>query len=181
MDLGQWIVIGLSVLMVAWFFGIGAYLRQREANIFRWIYRGLKKIGEPGPVETAGRRERLPGLEVSKLSGPFRRIQVNFKLERKENPPLWIFQRLQGNREEVIVRAVFKKVVRENLTEEDRQQIQDALGTYSGALQERGVHNDSREVLLKFKIDDLLEKEAEDFFTTLSNAFNDWSKDLPAR
>jgi hypothetical protein len=167
MDLGQWIVIGLSVGMVAWFFGASSYNRQREEKAFRWIYRGLKRHGEPEPLGRAGSRARLPGLEVSTASGPFRKIVVLYRLERRENPPLWIFQHMQGKRDELEVKLVLKQAAKGKNQAEELEKVKSSLGSYRSALLEDGLKSDGRELLIRFNLKGLLGKDAEEFFETL--------------
>jgi hypothetical protein len=173
MDLGQLIVIGLSVVMVAWFFGMSTYNRQREEKIFRWIYRSLKKYGEPSPVEQAGKRARIPGLEVSKAKGPFQRIQVNFRLERRENPPLWLFQHLQGLRDELEIRLRLKSTLKNRINGESPEVLKETFGSNSGAFIVQGVKSDGRELLLRFSIKKIPGKQDEDFFDKLISAFEE--------
>jgi hypothetical protein len=169
MDLGQWIVIGLSVLMVAWFFGASSFNRRREEETIRWIYRGLKIFGQPEPVGQ-GSRARLSGLEVSKARGPFRKIKVIYRLEKRENPPLWIYQHLQGRRDELEVRAVYKSPGRGQDFPGAIDRFKDCLGPFRSALMDIGGKSESKELLLRFNINMLLKKEAEDFFEALKAA-----------
>jgi hypothetical protein len=168
-DLGQWIVIGLSALMAVWFFGASSYNRRREEDIFRWIYRGLKVFGQPEPLGQ-GSRARLSGLEVSKASDPFRSIKVMYRLERRENPPLWIFEHLQGRRDELEVRAVYKSAGKGQAVENSFDRIKDCLGPFRSALIENGGKREGKELLLRFNLSGLLEKDADNFFEALKAA-----------
>jgi hypothetical protein len=170
MDLGQWIVIGLSVGMLAWIIGGSSLNRQREEKTIRWIYKGLKKYGDPRPVKGGDPRLKRPGIEVLKPSGPFRTIQVNYQLERRENPPLWLFQRIQGKGDELEIRTGLKSGVKGSFKGEDLVGVKEALGAYQKALLEDGVQSEGLNLILRFRLKKIIEKGAEDFFEAVEAA-----------
>lgn len=107
LNLGQWIVIGICALLILGYIRGYFYNRRRAAHISAWLLEGM----EPwGPVTRGG---KLPGmvtggrLEVQQAAAPLRRVEAVFLLAPRENPLFWIFYRLQGKRDELIVWVTF--------------------------------------------------------------------------
>lgn len=105
MDLGQWIVIGLSVVMGVWF-GVGSYYnRKRGVATYHWIQSGLKRLGKISEASWIGSASSGARLVVGKAEAPFRRIEVVFLLESREILPLWLFNRVRNKQDEMILKA----------------------------------------------------------------------------
>jgi len=105
MDLntGQWVVIILcAVLIIAYIRGF-YYNRQQAEKTLTWLLEGLKGWGKVAPGE------KLPGmvtggrLIVEPGAAPMRKIEALYLLAPRENPLFWLFYRLQGKRDELIV------------------------------------------------------------------------------
>ena len=101
LNLGQWIVIGLSAFMLAWYFGANAINRNRGVSAYRWLYHSLEGVGKINTAEWFGSSSSGGRLLVEKPSRPFRRLEAIFLLERREFLPYWIVKHLQGWRDEV--------------------------------------------------------------------------------
>lgn len=108
LDAGQWVVIGICVILL---FGyISGYYnnRGRAERIYRWLRDGLSRWGETTPGD------RLPGmvtggsLTVSQASAPFRRIEAVFILEPRENLLFWLFYHLGGRRDELVLKIYLR-------------------------------------------------------------------------
>ena len=103
---GEWIVIGLS-LIIFLFFIIGNYINnQRSRDVLRWLRRGLATFGEVkssllSAPTTSGIRMKIEPADGS----PLKDILVNLVLERRENLPLWIYQLLRGKRDHLVIMA----------------------------------------------------------------------------
>ncbi|HZD55254.1 MAG TPA: hypothetical protein VE136_00915 [Anaerolineales bacterium] len=105
MDLGQWIVIGLSILMGAWF-GVGSYYnRKRGIATYHWIQGGLKRLGKISEAAWIGSASSGARLVVGNAEAPFRRIEVVFLLESREILPLWLLNRVRNKQDEMILKA----------------------------------------------------------------------------
>ncbi len=108
LDLGQWIVIGICALLIISYIRGYIYNRQRARQISTWLQEGLKLWGD---VKSG---EKLPGmatggqLEIKQAAAPFRRIEVVYLLAPRENPLFWIFYRLQGKRDELLLWVTFQ-------------------------------------------------------------------------
>ena len=105
MDLGQWIVIGLSVVMGVWFAVGSFYNRRRGIGTYRWIQSGLKRLGKISEAAWIGSSGSGARLTVGKAEAPFRRIEVVFLLESREILPLWLFNRVRNKQDEMIIKA----------------------------------------------------------------------------
>ena len=105
MDLGQWIVIGLSALMGVWYGVASFYNRRRGVATYYWLRDGLNsqgKISEAAWIGSSGSGARLV---VGKAGAPFKRIEVVFLLESREILPLWLFNRFRRKLDEMILKA----------------------------------------------------------------------------
>jgi hypothetical protein len=170
-DLGQWIVIGVSVGMLAWYIVASSYNRQREERTLRWIYKGLKPLGEPRRIRGASGKGLLPGFEVVKPSGAFRLIQVSYRMERRENPPLWIFQYFQGQRDELEVRARLKPQYEAGVSDQDRlEKLEESLTHFRAAITEIVLQRRDPNLIVRVRLREILIEEAADFFTALEAA-----------
>lgn len=105
---GQWIVIGISALMILGY--IRGYYdnRRRAGQVLTWLHKGLETLG---PVSVG---EKLPGmttggrLEVKHAVAPLRRAEAIYLLAPRENLFFWLFHRLQGKSDELILWLTFQ-------------------------------------------------------------------------
>jgi hypothetical protein len=108
MEIGEWIVIGLSVTLMAWFI-IGTAYNNRITEQETLRYRGLLK---PYGVFGATRRLDPSSVSFSLLepaeSSPLARLEVTISLARRENLPLFLVQSLRGRRDQLILKAAQK-------------------------------------------------------------------------
>jgi hypothetical protein len=124
MDLGQWIVIGLSVVMGVWF-GVGSYYnRRRGIATYRWIQSGLRRLGKISEAAWIGSAGSGARLVVGSAEAPFRRTEVVFLLESREILPLWLFNRVRNKQDEMILKSGLRSAPGEEIElfrEGDRQ------------------------------------------------------------
>lgn len=124
MNIGQWIVIGLSVIMGVWF-GVGSfYNRRRGIATYRWLQEGIKGFGKISDAAWIGSSGSGARMVVGQADAPFRRIEVVFLLESREIMPLWIFNRLRDKQDEVILKAGLRTTPSQEIEvakERDRQ------------------------------------------------------------
>ena len=97
---GEWIVIGLS-LLIGLFFVLGNWFNnQRADNAMRWLRQGLSDYGALKSSRfNAPTAKGIAFQIVPSANCPYQRIQGILVLERRENLPLWIFQRIRGKRD----------------------------------------------------------------------------------
>lgn len=108
LNLGQWIVIALSAFLFIWYFLANSANRKRGTATYRWLYRCLKTVGEVSDAEWIGASNMGARLTVKKAKKPFRRVEAHYLLEPREFPPYWLYSRLKGKHDEVLIRVVFR-------------------------------------------------------------------------
>jgi hypothetical protein len=114
-DLGQILVILLSIVLGSWLVaGIG-YNRRRAANIGRWLEPGFKIFGgRPGASWTGGSGRGMR-MSLRDTRAPFRRVELIVRLMPRENFPLWLFERLRGRGDEFALRGWLRNPIRGEL------------------------------------------------------------------
>lgn len=107
--LSQWLVIGVCAILVLGYIIGYYYNREQAGRIQTWLRSGLEKWGA---VSTG---EKLPGmvtggrLMVLKGAEPFQRIEAVYLLAPRENPLFWLFHRLQGRGDELVLKINLPK------------------------------------------------------------------------
>ena len=97
MDAGQWLIIGVCIVLGLWFVA-GSITNVRKV---RTISKALQTAGPKYGTVSAYRRLGNSGAQfiVEKAEAPFRQIEIVFLLEPRENLLLWLFERIRGRRE----------------------------------------------------------------------------------
>ena len=102
--LSEWLVIGIcAILVLGYIFGY-YYNRQQAGRIQTWLRSCLEKWG------SASTGEKLPGMVtggrmiVKKARAPFQQIEAIYLLAPRENLLFWLFQRVQGRGDELVLR-----------------------------------------------------------------------------
>jgi hypothetical protein len=108
LNLGQWVVIGISVTLILAYIRGFYYNRQRAGQILAWLEEGLKTLG---PVSSG---DKLPGmasggrLEVKRAAPPLKRAETMYILAPRENPLFWLFYIIQGRHDELILWVTYQ-------------------------------------------------------------------------
>lgn len=103
MSPGLSIFVALVVIFVGWF-ALGTHINVRKGHrLLDWLQTGLPLIGEKTTLRWLG--SSVVHLKIENARKPFRRAEVLFVLEPRDVPPLWLFSRLEGRRDLLIVRA----------------------------------------------------------------------------
>jgi hypothetical protein len=127
---GQIIVIALSVLLALWVGGGMWYNRRRARLIWEWLEPGLELLGgEVGRVWIGSSGAGLR-VDVEHPSPPLRRLEVIVRLLSRENLPLWLFELLQGRRDQLMLRVWLQSPGRDEI------EITPVNGTTDGAMQD---------------------------------------------
>jgi hypothetical protein len=108
-DIGQWIVIGLSVFLIAWYIIVANHNRKRGILIYRWLRDGLEKIGRISDMQWIGSSGSGGKIVLNSAEFPFERVEAIFLLESREILPLWLFNLLRNKRDELILKASLRK------------------------------------------------------------------------
>lgn len=116
LGIGEWIVIGLS-LVIFLFFIIGNWSNnQRGLRVMRWLKRGLSTYGEVGLGRFSAPTSKGIQLRIETPKGsPFKTFDANLILERRENLPLWAFQLLRGKKDRVQITAELESVPKDEV------------------------------------------------------------------
>jgi len=108
---GQMLVIALSVLLALWYFGGMLVNRKRGIATYYWLREGLRDaVGEVTEGRWIGSAASGARLTVGDARSPFRRVEAVFLLEAREILPWWLFQRLRGRRDQMILKASLRSV-----------------------------------------------------------------------
>lgn len=105
MDL-RGVIIGLSVAFMAWYI-VGIQInRRRAARVQAWLKAGLEEeIGAVSEMRWLRPTRSAGALVVTEPFAPFRNVEAIFALEWVENLPVWLYRRLRGRRNELILRV----------------------------------------------------------------------------
>ena len=115
MDTGQWFIIGLSILLGAWYF-VGAMInRRRGVATYHWLREGLAQVGKVSEAKWIGSAGYGARMTVTKADKPYRRIEAIFLLESREIMPIWLFNRLRDKQDEMILKANLRQVPSQEL------------------------------------------------------------------
>lgn len=105
MDVGQWIVVVLCIVLVIWYFMGITINRRRGLATYQWLRTGMEQLGEISEARWLGSSGSGALLVVGKANAPFRRIEVVFWLEAREILPMWLLNRLRNKRDVIILKA----------------------------------------------------------------------------
>lgn len=103
MDIGQWTVIGVSVLFMAWFLAGAAINRKLGDQALRWVQVGTKPIGRLSEARRI--RGSAVQLTMKDAAAPFRQLDLIVALEPRENPPFWLYHHFKGKRDELVIQG----------------------------------------------------------------------------
>jgi len=113
MNLGQQVVIVVSVALVTWYAAFFFVNRRRGIALYHWLRKGAEEglgaLSEAGWVGSAANGGRLV---VGKAAPPFQRVELVFLLQSREILPLWAFNLARGKRDELILKAVLRSAPR---------------------------------------------------------------------
>lgn len=109
LGIGEWIVIIVSAVILAWFFIGNALNNQLAQKLLTWLVASAKNIGKV----TTGRMlaPTSEGLRAMiKLDeSPIRQMEVLLRLLRRENLPLWLYQLILGKQDTVTLNISLQK------------------------------------------------------------------------
>jgi hypothetical protein len=115
LNTGQWVIIGISAILVVWYFGANLYNRQKGVKTYRWLRKGLSTLGKIDQAGWLGSSSSGASLLVNKPSPPFRVIETSFLLETREILPWWIYNLSQGKHEHLLIKANLRKKPRQTI------------------------------------------------------------------
>ena len=101
-------IIGLCAFLLLWHGGGHLYNRHRGQRLFRWLEQGLNVLGGEKEAGWLGSPASGARVNITQASHPFRRLEITLWLENREILPLWLFDRLRGKRDGLIIRATLR-------------------------------------------------------------------------
>ncbi len=109
-DITTQIVIALTILVVIWYIA-GSWMNRRRASyLLGWIKKGVQELGG----EATWRAMGTSGFQVSVRGAkhPFKRIEMVILLEPREVLLFWLFNRLRGHRDMMVLKADLRTIPR---------------------------------------------------------------------
>lgn len=120
------IMIFLTFALAAWYF-IGVQLNRRRANqLARFIARAVPTLGGGATIRPIGSGSSGFQIELQEPVPELRKATLLCILEARDFPLAWLYTRLRGRRDQLILRADLKRPPR-------------AARRYSGPLPDRGL------------------------------------------
>ncbi len=110
MNIGQWIAIGLSILLGVWYVLASIVNRRRGVATYHWLRAGLEKIGKINEAKWIGSSSSGARLMIVNADKPFRQIEVIFLLESREIMPIWLLNRIRNKQDEMVLKANLRQV-----------------------------------------------------------------------
>jgi hypothetical protein len=102
-QLATQIIIGLSALLVLWYPFGRQMNRRRGLGALRWVREGIRTYEGQASVNWVGASAFR--VDVQGALGPFKRVGVMVLLEAREMLLLWIFNRLRGQRDTLVIKG----------------------------------------------------------------------------
>lgn len=100
---GAFIFVLVVIFIVGWF-ALGTHINVRKGHYFlEWLQAGLPLIGEKTTLRWLG--SSVVDLKIENAREPFRRAEILIVLEPRDVPLLWLFSRMHGRRDLLIVRT----------------------------------------------------------------------------
>lgn len=126
LDAGQWVVIGACAVLIVGYAGGYYYNRRMAEQVLAWLKRGMEQWGRVTPGERLGGLATGGRLSVNAASQPFQRIEAFFLLEPRENLIFWLFDRLRGRQDELILKITLRAAPgKQSLVEAGRRRDRD--------------------------------------------------------
>jgi hypothetical protein len=115
LDIGQWIVIGLSAFLFIWYVFAGAANRKTGIATYRFLRAVIGEFGDISGAEWIGSSNMGARIQVKKANKPIQRIEARYLLEPREFLPYWLVNYLRGKHDEILIRISLSHVPPGNL------------------------------------------------------------------
>lgn len=106
-------IIGLCLFLVLWYAAGYLYNRRQGQRLFFWLEQGLDVLGSKREAGWLGSPASGARINVLEAHPPFRRMELTLLLERREVPLLWLWDRLRGRRDWLVIKATLRSPGRE--------------------------------------------------------------------
>jgi hypothetical protein len=102
------ILVGIGLLLAAWYLLALVYNRRRGHAAYRWLISGLDMLGEDRESKWLGSAASGAQIVVNRAAPPYRRVEVIYLLESRELLPLWLVDLLRNKRDQLIFKAILR-------------------------------------------------------------------------
>jgi hypothetical protein len=105
-EIANQVVIAFCALLVVWYVVGWQMNRRRGERLLAWVLQSLRPLGD----QTTASRLGTSGFQVKleKAQPPFKRIETAILLEPREIFLLWIFNRLRGGGDHLVLKATLR-------------------------------------------------------------------------
>jgi hypothetical protein len=106
----EYVVMGLGLILIIWYFIAATYNRRFGVRTYRWLQRGLDTLGDPKSVQASWIGSSGSGARISlqRAHAPFQYLELVYLLESRELAPLWLIDVLRGKRDLFILRGTLR-------------------------------------------------------------------------
>jgi len=159
LDLGQWVVIALSAFLFLWYFAASTLNRQRGIATYRWLRQSLEAVGKVSIAEWIGSSNMGARLVVKKAAKPFGRVEARYLLEPREFLPYWLYSRLKGKRDEIVIQVTLRYALKANFEITNREighQVQKSLAGNQVPQGPQNAYTDPEEAHLRSMLETFL-------------------------
>jgi hypothetical protein len=107
----EYIVMGLGLFFLAWYFVAIVYNRRLGLRTYRWLQTGLDTLGNRKQIRASWIGSSGSGARISLQSArpPFQRLELIYLLESRELAPLWLIELMRGKRDQLIFRGTLRQ------------------------------------------------------------------------
>jgi len=114
-DIGQLAIILICIILGIWFVVASIYNRRRGLLLAGWLQAGLRSLGGKADYKWIGSAGSGLRASATDLAKPLKRLDAALLLETRELLPLWLFQRVTGRRDQLILRCALRHSVEARL------------------------------------------------------------------
>jgi hypothetical protein len=114
-DIGQLSILGVCVLLFAWYIAGSVYNRRRGQMLGRWLQAGLRSLGGKAEYRWIGSSGSGLRASASGLARPITQLEAVLLLETRELLPLWLFQRMSGRHDQLILKLALQRGIKAQL------------------------------------------------------------------
>jgi len=105
-EIANQVVIAFCALLVVWYVVGWQVNRRRGESLLAWVLQGLRSLGDQTTVSRLG----TSGFQVNvgKARAPFKKVEAAILLQPREIFLLWIFNRLRGGGDHLVLKATLR-------------------------------------------------------------------------
>jgi len=124
---GEWIVIIISVILLVWFFIGNVLNNQRAQGLLTWLVDSAKTTDKVTSGRMLAPNADGPRAIIKMDGSSVRQLEINFRLLRRENLPLWIYQCIVRRKDEITLNFSMSKASSNVLVAFDKKNSSQAV------------------------------------------------------